>query len=172
MPPASASRPTVRRWRSASHGRRRCTPWLGWHVLAPGIWRPRAGAVHRQRLEPAGPPLIHWGTEEQKKPHLPRILSADELWCEGYSELDAGGDLASLRTRAVDHGNHFLVNGQKVWTSRAHFADWFFLLVRTDPDAPKHHGISYLLVDMKTPGITPRPLVLLNGHRHFNEVFF
>lgn len=119
-----------------------------------------------------GPTLMYWGTDEQKKYYLPRILNADDVYCQGYSEPGAGSDLAGLQTRAVDQGDYFVVNGQKVWTSGAQFADRIFMLVRTDPDAPKHRGISYLVVDMKSPGIDVRPLVLMTGHRHFNEVFF
>ena len=119
-----------------------------------------------------GPTLMHWGTDAQKERFLKRILNGDDVWCQGYSEPGAGSDLAGLQTKAVAEGDDFIINGQKVWTSGAQYADWIFMLVRTDPDAPKHRGISYMLVNMKTPGVTVRPLVLMNGHSHFNEVFF
>lgn len=119
-----------------------------------------------------GPTLMHHGTEEQKKRYIPKILNADEIWCQGFSEPNSGSDLASLQTKAVLDGDDFVVNGQKIWTSLGQYADWCILLVRTDPNAPKHRGISFLLVDMHSPGVTVRPLKQITGNSEFNETFF
>ncbi len=142
-------------------------------VLAEEMHRAEAPAA----LNPIGlaniaPSIMTWGTEEQKRTLLPRMQRGDDIWCQGFSEPVAGSDLASLRCRAVLDGDHFVVNGQKVWNTLGHLADYCELLVRTDPDAPKHQGITCLLVDMHLPGITVRPLTTLTGVDEFSEIFF
>ena len=119
-----------------------------------------------------GPTLLELGTEDQKRRHLPPIVRGEIAWCQGYSEPSSGSDLASLRTRAVDNGDHFVINGQKIWTSGAQVADWMFALVRTDPDVPKHEGISFVLLTMRQPGVTVKPIRLLSGNSPFCETFF
>ena len=118
-----------------------------------------------------GPALLEYGNDAQKQEHLPKIARGEIWWCQGYSEPGSGSDLASLRTSAVSDGDDFVVNGQKIWTSGANFADWMFCLVRTDPDAPKHEGISFVLFDMTTPGVTVKPILLISGMSPFCETF-
>jgi alkylation response protein AidB-like acyl-CoA dehydrogenase len=119
-----------------------------------------------------GNTLLQWGTEEQKGYYLPRILSREDVWCQGYSEPNAGSDLGNLGCRAELDGDQWVINGQKIWTSAGHLADHIFLLTRTDPEAPKHKGITFLLVDMRQPGVEVRPIKMLTGDAEFNEVFF
>ena len=119
-----------------------------------------------------GPTLLEVGTEEQKARHIPPIVKGELRWCQGYSEPGSGSDLASLQTKCEDKGDHFLINGQKIWTSGANLADWCFCLVRTDPTAKKHNGISFVLIDMRTPGVEARPILLINGGSPFCETFF
>jgi alkylation response protein AidB-like acyl-CoA dehydrogenase len=128
--------------------------------------------VNFQGIARVGPTLMQWGTPEQKQRYIPRIPSADEIWCQGLSEPNHGSDLAAVETRAIDEGDHFIVNGSKVWTSNAHHADLTTLLCRTDATLPKHKGLTYLLVDMKSPGVMVRPLVQMTGESGFNQVFF
>ncbi len=128
--------------------------------------------VNFQGIARVGPTLMQWGTPEQKARFIPKIPSAEEIWCQGLSEPNHGSDLAAVETRAVDNGDHFIVNGAKVWTSNAHHADFSTLLCRSDTSAPKHRGLSYLLVDLKSPGVTIRPLVQITGESGFNQVFF
>ncbi|MFC3077430.1 acyl-CoA dehydrogenase family protein [Phenylobacterium terrae] len=133
-----------------------------------GAWNPIGWSMGVRML---GPTLLEYGTEAQKQRHIPPITRGETRWCQGYSEPNAGSDLASLQTRAEDKGDHFLVNGQKIWTSGAQYADWCFCLVRTDPTR-KHDGISFLLIDMRSPGVEVRPILLIAGRSPFCETFF
>ena len=149
----------------------------GWNVVQRYIFEEECGYAGAPPLIPfglamCGPVLVKFGTPEQQKRFLPRIYHGDDFWCQGYSEPGAGSDLASLKTRAVREGDHYVVNGQKTWTTLGHYGDWIFCLVRTGgADVKKQEGISFLLIDMKTPGITVRPLMLMDGAHEVNEVF-
>src|SRR4051794_9677296 len=127
--------------------------------------------AHVVGLDVLGPSLLRFGTDEQRERHIPAILAAEEIWCQGFSEPDAGSDLASLRTRADDRGDHFVVSGQKTWVSWGQFARWCGVLARTHDDGPKHRGISMLIVDMGSPGVELRPMIQTTGHAEFCELF-
>jgi alkylation response protein AidB-like acyl-CoA dehydrogenase len=154
--------------------------WGGtdWNAVFRYIFEEECGLAGAPPLIPFGlamcaPVLIHFGSEAQKQRFLPRIYHGEDFWCQGYSEPGSGSDLASLKTRAERHADHYLVNGQKIWTTLGHFADWIFCLVRTDfGTSIRQEGISFLLIDMKTPGISVRPLILMDGGHEVNEVFF
>jgi alkylation response protein AidB-like acyl-CoA dehydrogenase len=149
----------------------------GWSVTEQYIFSEECAAAETPPIIPFGlvmlaPVLYTFGNEAQKKHFLPRILSGEDWWCQGYSEPGAGSDLASLKMRAVRDGDHYIVNGQKTWTTLAQFADWIFCLVRTDPNLKPQEGISFLMIDMKSPGVTVKPIIVLDGVREVNEVFF
>ena len=150
----------------------------GWNLVQRYIFEEELGYCGSPPLIPFGlamcaPVLLRFGSEEQKKRFLPRIYNGDDFWCQGYSEPGSGSDLASLKTKAVRVDDRYVVSGQKIWTTLAHYADWIFCLVRTDPGGGKRQeGISFLLMDMKAPGITVRPLILMDGAHEVNEVFF
>jgi alkylation response protein AidB-like acyl-CoA dehydrogenase len=177
------SKEELQRWTRILHQRGWATP--AWASEWGGTgWSPVQQYIFKEELHMApapeplsfnvnmiGPVLIAFGTEEQKRRFLPSIAQLDYWFCQGFSEPGAGSDLASLRTAALRDGDQYVVNGQKLWTSTAHHADWCFLLVRTDPGAKKQQGITYLLMDMKTPGITVRPIVTIDGHHETNEMF-
>nr|WP_174825017.1 acyl-CoA dehydrogenase family protein [Ruegeria arenilitoris] len=148
-----------------------------WNAVQRHIFEEECAAAYAPRIVPfglsmLGPVLQKFGSKAQQEYFLPRILNGEHWWCQGYSEPGAGSDLASLKTRAVRDGDHYVVNGQKTWTTLAQYANWIFCLVRTDPEAKAQEGISFLLIDMNTPGIEVRPIVLLDGTPEVNEVFF
>ena len=172
------------RWHSILNARGWLAPnWprayggCAWNAVERHIFEEECCRAHAPRIVPfgltmLGPVLQKFGSDAQRDYFLPRILSGEHWWCQGYSEPGAGSDLASLRTRAVRDGDHYVVNGQKTWTTLGQYANWIFCLVRTDPDAKQQEGISFLLIDMDTPGIEVRPITLLDGTHEVNEVWF
>jgi alkylation response protein AidB-like acyl-CoA dehydrogenase len=172
------------RWHSILNARGWLAPnWprayggCAWNAVERHIFEEECCRAHAPRIVPfgltmLGPVLQKFGSDAQRDYFLPRILSGEHWWCQGYSEPGAGSDLASLRTRAVRDGDHYVVNGQKTWTTLGQYANWIFCLVRTDPDAKQQEGISFLLIDMDTPGIEVRPIMLLDGTHEVNEVWF
>ncbi|OGB22047.1 MAG: pimeloyl-CoA dehydrogenase large subunit [Burkholderiales bacterium RIFCSPLOWO2_02_FULL_57_36] len=149
----------------------------GWNAVQQYIFEEECAAAGTPRMIPFGlkmvaPVIMAFGSHAQQQRFLPRILSFEDWWCQGYSEPGAGSDLAAVKTRAVLEGDHFVVNGQKTWTTLGQYADWIFCLVRTDPEAKAQRGISFLLIDMKTPGVTVRPIITMDGAHEVNEVWF
>ena len=174
----------VKRWHKTLYEKGWAAPaWpeeyggTGWNATQRFIFNEEIARANAPRLMPfgltmVGPVIYTFGNAEQKSRHLQGILSGDVWWCQGYSEPGAGSDLASLKTMAVRDGDHYVVNGQKIWTSYAHEADWIFCLVRTEQSVRRQEGISFLLIDMRTPGIEVRPIISIAGLHHLNEVFF
>jgi alkylation response protein AidB-like acyl-CoA dehydrogenase len=172
------------RWHKALAGKGWSVPhwpveWggTGWSPIQKHIWDEECAQIGAPGVLPFGvsmvaPVIMKYGNEAQKRYFLPRIVDCTDWWCQGYSEPGSGSDLASVKTRAVREGDHYIVNGQKTWTTLGQHADMIFCLVRTDPDAKKQEGISFLLIDMKTPGITVRPIIMLDEEHEVNEVFF
>lgn len=180
----SVAKPLLKRWHKILHQQGWVAPgWpkdqggTGWTITQRHIFDEECANANAPRLMPfglsmVGPVIYTFGSAEQKEQHLPGILSGETWWCQGYSEPGSGSDLASLKTKAVRDGDDYIVNGQKIWTSYAHQADWIFCLVRTDDTSKPQEGISFLLIDMKTPGVTVRPIVSIDELHHLNEVFF
>ena len=182
--PSYVSSDDTREWHRIVHEKGWVAPnWpvefggTGWSATQKYIYDEEYQAAQAPRLSPfglgmVGPVIYTFGTDEQKQRYLGPILSGEELWCQGYSEPGSGSDLASLQTRAVQDGDDYVVNGQKIWTSHAHHADMMFCLVRTDTEVKQQAGISFLLIDMKTPGIEVKPIISIDGGHYLNEVFF
>ncbi|MDC0986411.1 acyl-CoA dehydrogenase family protein [Alphaproteobacteria bacterium] len=181
---AHISKPLAVKWQKILHERGWVAPnWPaeyggpGWtsiqkHIFAEEYQAADCPAVSGFGVTMVGPVIYTYGTDEQKKQHLPKILSGDVYWCQGYSEPGSGSDLASLQTRAIQDGDEYVVNGQKIWTSLAHLADWIFCLVRTDAEVKQQEGITFLLFDIKSKGVTIKPIISMDGRHHLNEVFF